>query len=65
MAEEKRLPPRGKIIIALTIFVMVIFLLTAFLGRETVGTLFQGKLRYFWIIVLLAIGYFAAHDNRR
>ncbi|MDD2205758.1 MAG: hypothetical protein WCQ97_08175 [Aminobacterium sp.] len=64
MTEPKKLTPRGKVLIALTIIVIFIFGLTAFLGRESIGTLFQGKLRYFWVVILLAVGYFSAHETK-
>lgn len=33
----------------------------AVFGKERVGVLFSGSLKYLWIGVLLAIGYFSAH----
>jgi hypothetical protein len=65
MPERKPLTTRGKVLAVLTVFVMVVFSFIALVGREKVGLFFQGRLRYFWIAVILGIGYFATHDRGR
>ena len=39
---------------------VVLFGIAVF-GKDRVGDLFSGSLKYLWIGVLLAIGYFSAH----
>jgi hypothetical protein len=51
-------------IIALMLAGFLVLIGIALFGKERVGAFFSGSLKFAWIGVLLAIGYFSAHLRR-